>query len=106
MIVVSQDENNTENILFYYYNYDLGIFEKDNTYSSFFSPFVNKKIVNVVATDINSDKEFDLIITFKKGDYYITEFYIFNTYMRKFDTSDFVIENSGIVIGDFNGDTL
>jgi hypothetical protein len=90
--------------MFYYYNYQKGTFEKDENYSKLFKPFKNSNITNVLVTDINNDKEFDLIITFNGGQSK-TEFYIFNPTTQVFDVSQYEIKDSGVIIGDLNGDS-
>ena len=72
--------------------------------SNLFKPFKGSVITNVLVTDINNDKEFDLIITFNGGQSR-TEFYIFNPTTQVFDNLNYKIKNSGVIIGDINGDS-
>jgi hypothetical protein len=90
--------------VFYFYNYENGIFEKDDKITNLFPPFKGSTITNVLVTDINNDKEFDLIITFNGGQSR-TEFFIFNPTTQVFDNSIFKIKDSGVIIGDINGDS-
>jgi hypothetical protein len=109
LIIATSNKDGSENLLFYVYNYEKAIFEKHDDLSSKISSYTfNAKdnIINLIANDINGDHELDLIITRKDDKGVITtEFFLFSPSQQKFLKSEFVINDSGVIAGDFNGDT-
>lgn len=108
IITACHDENTNESIEFYRYDYTSGDFikhdlAKTKTYTSDF------KIRNLIANDINGDNLIDLIITVedlkKQKDSVFTEILLLDLNTREFKRA-YQIENSGIFVGDFNGDKM
>ena len=106
MIAACRDDSGTESIEFYKYDYKSAEFTIDylaNT-TSYTSEY---QISNLIAVDINADNLMDMIITVQNiiTNSTTTEIYLLDRVNNKF-TLAYVIQNSGIFLGDFDGNNL
>ena len=103
IVVAFKNDNESESLRFYKYNYESGVFEQ----AAFSKPIVYAKeyyIKNLLSNDINNDGYLDFIITIydtvKKIT--VTEVNIFdvnqNAYNHILSKS-----NTGVFLGDFDG---
>lgn len=106
MILASKNTNGEEELLFYKYDYDSGLFVEDKFAKTKIYPR-NCYIQNLVANDLNNDGHLDIVITIydTNSEKRSSEVHIFDPDSRIFKER-FTTESSGIVIGDFDGDRL
>jgi hypothetical protein len=99
-----------DNIIIFLYNYEEGQFSKQST-----NPIsVGGRITNVIANDFNQDNKVDLLITYYNSELVIN---ITSLFVQNSD-SDYLftihnglilprtLQETSMLLGDFNGDTM
>lgn len=104
MLVAETNDDGTESIQFYQYDQNLGIFA-NRPYALIEDFPTGIKIKNLIANDINSDGNLDLIVTlYNQSDKSTnTQVFFYDSTLMKFKLV-VTVEGSGVFVGDFNGD--
>ncbi len=107
MIIAHRNEDKSETLLFYRYDYDNATFIQDLTLPKFKTYGKGSYIKNLIANDINDDGFLDLIVTIYNtySSKILIEIHLYDPVEINFNEA-FKIDTSGVFIGDFDGDRL